>query len=362
MKLEFKGEKLNIKIFGESHAEKIGAEVKGFPRLKVDFEKLENLLERRKPTNGVFSTLRNESDKPIFEKGLDNGVIDGDFKVVIYNKDVKSSDYNELYAKPRPSHADYTRYLKDGTLDYRGGGEYSARMTAPLCAIGALAKQYLQENFGVEILGYLSSVGKVTGKSYKDGGVTIEEIEKSHKSFLPALSNSVEMFETIGDERRKGNSVGASVECVVFNFPVGIGGSLFNGIEGKISSSIYAIPGVKGVEFGDGFDLCAMTGIDANDSLGFVNRQVKVLTNRAGGINGGISNGNPITMRVAFRPTPSIALSQNTVDLEKGENTVINIKGRHDSCIAVRGIPVVESMVAIALLDIILKEKKDEND
>ena len=352
----YNGEKLNIRIYGTSHAEKIGAIVTGFPQLKINYESLRDIMKRRSPSNSVFSTKRSEPDEPIFEKGLDNGVIDGDFEVAIYNKDVKSSDYSSLYAKPRPSHADYVRYLKNGEKDYRGGGEFSARLTAPLCVVGALAKQYLLENYGVEVLAYLSQVGSVSGFSYKEGMPNKAQITASYKEF-PALSNSDDMLKEISDASSKGDSVGGIVECIVYGLKEPIGDSLFEGLEGKISSLAYAIPAVKGVEFGLGFDLSTMRGSTANDPLRVEKGQVSIISNNAGGINGGISNGNPITLRVGFRPTPSISIPQDTVDLENMENVQIKIEGRHDSCVAVRAVPVVECVVAIAILDAILKEK-----
>ena len=352
----YEGEKLNIEIYGTSHAEKIGAKVKGFPRVKVNSDYVSSVMKRRAPSNSVFSTKRNEPDEPVFEKGLDNGVIDGDFEVVIYNKDVKSSDYNALYAKPRPSHADYCRYLKDGVKDYRGGGEFSARLTAPLCVVGALAKQYLFENYGVEVLAYLSQVGSIKGLSYKDKLPTKEEIKASYNEF-PSLSNADKMLDEIKGAASEGDSIGGVVECVVYGMSCAIGGSLFEGLEGKISNSVYSIPAVKGVEFGLGFDLSLMRGSKANDPLRIENDKVSIISNNAGGINGGISNGNPITLRVGFRPTPSISIPQDTVDLENMQNVQIKIEGRHDSCVAVRAVPVVECAVALALLDAILKEK-----
>ena len=352
----FKGEKLNIEIYGESHAESIGAKVSGFPRFKIDFENLKNFTLRRKANGKQYSTKRIESDTPIFQNCGDNGLIDGDFEVVIYNKDVKSGDYNSLYAKPRPSHADYVRYLKNGEKDYRGGGEFSARLTAPLCAVGALAKQYLYENYGVEALAYLAQVGEIKGKSYKESLPDKEEIKATYNKF-PALSRGEEMVAEITNAASQGDSVGGIVECVVYNMPHSIGGSLFEGLEGKIANLVYSIPAVKGVEFGLGFDLSSMKGSKANDPLRIENGQVSIISNNAGGINGGISNGNAITLRVAFRPTPSISIPQDTVDLEKGENVQIKIEGRHDSCVAVRAVPVVECAVAIAILDAILGEK-----
>ncbi|MBQ8726268.1 MAG: chorismate synthase [Clostridia bacterium] len=354
----FKGEKLNIEIYGTSHAEKIGVRVSGFPRLKIDEKSLLDLMKRRMPTGGVFSTKRKEPDLPIFVKGVNNGVIDGFFEAVIYNKDVKSQDYGDLYAKPRPSHADYVRYLKDGEKDYRGGGEFSGRLTAPFCIVGGLCKQYLYENYGVEILAYLSSVGKVDGRSYKQVIPQKEDIKKCHESGFPALSSADEMIEEIVLANQNADSVGGTVECVIYGAPTAIGGSLFEGLEGKIALAVYSIPAVKGVEFGDGFDLARGLGSAVNDGLQMDGDKVKIVTNHAGGLNGGITNGNPVTLRVGFRPTPSIGLPQDTVDLEKMENVKIVIKGRHDACVAVRAVPVVESAVAIALLDAIMQEKK----
>lgn len=352
----FKGEKLNIEIFGESHSERIGAKVSGFPKMEIDFENLEKFLSRRRPNLENYSTKRREKDKPIFSKLTDNGAIDGDFTVEIENKDVKSSDYDDLYAKPRPSHADYTRYLKEGELNYTGGGRFSGRLTAPFCVVGGLLKQYLKKNYGVEIFAYLSSVGKVKGKSYKDGEITIRDFDGNGD--FPALSNQVEMLNEIKRVSAEGDSVGAVLECIVFGMPTGVGNDLFGGLESKMAYTLYAIPGVKGVEFGYGFDLAQSVGSQSNDQLRINNGKVEIVTNKAGGINGGISNGNPITLSVGFRPTPSISKLQNTIDLEKMQNTQIEIKGRHDSCFAVRAVPVVESAVAIAIADALLGEEK----
>ena len=225
-----------------------------------------------------------------------------------------------------------------------------------MCVVGALAKQFLFENYGVEVLAYLCQIGEVKGFSYKDKLPQKEEVKVSHKGF-PALSHEEEMLEEIKSATLSGDSVGGVVECIVYDMPTAIGGSLFEGLEGKISNSVYSIPAVKGVEFGLGFDLSSMRGSKANDPLRVKNNRVVIDKNDAGGINGGISNGNPITLRVGFRPTPSISVLQDTVDLDSMQNVQIKIEGRHDSCVAVRAVPVVESVVAIAILDAILKEK-----
>lgn len=345
----FSGKKLSVEIYGESHAEKIGVSVKGFPRFKFDSEDLCEFLARRKATLSVFSTSRIEPDEPIFS-GVKDGEISGEFTAEIRNVNKISKDYSALYGKPRPSHADYAWHVKDGALDFSGGGRFSARLTAPLCIVGGILKQYLKQR-GIEIESYISSVGKVFAKSYKDGLLSAEEIRSLRDNGgFPSLNKKEELLAEIKVAKTAGDSVGGTAECIVYGVK-GVGDNLFCGLEGKISSLVFAIPAVKGVEFGDGFDLAEMRGSVANDPLRIENGQVKIITNRAGGINGGIANGNPITLRAAFRPTPSISLPQQTVDLVNGKNAEIVINGRHDACVAVRALPAVESAVAIAIAD-----------
>ena len=349
---KWQGKNLSVEIYGESHSEKVGAICHGFPEIEVNSDELHTFLARRKASKGVFSTTRIESDAPVFD-GLVDGKIKDSFSVDIFNTNTKSKDYSEFYAKPRPSHADYCSYIKDGKYDFSGGGRFSARLTAPLCAVGGIAIQYL-EKLGIKVHAYLSQVGKVKAKSYKNGKISEEELLSLRAGDIPALSNKDEMIEEIANAKSDFDSVGGRVECIVYGLKAGLGDNLFEGLEGKISSLVYAIPAVKGVEFGDGFDFCQMKGSIANDPWRITDGVVYAETNRAGGINGGISNGEQITLSVAFRPTPSIFKEQKTVDLEKRENTTIQIKGRHDSCVAVRAVPCVESAVALAILDEIL--------
>lgn len=347
----FNGKKLTVDIYGESHADKIGVSVKGFPRFKFDSDELNAFTARRKATVSVFSTSRLESDCPVFY-GINDGIVDGEFTAEILNENKISKDYSALYGKPRPSHADYAWHVKDGALDFSGGGRFSARLTAPLCIVGGILKQYLKQR-GIEIESYISSVGKVFAKSYKNEIHSAEEIRNLRDNGFPSLDKKEELIAEITSAKSAGDSVGGTAECVIYGLK-GVGDNLFCGLEGKISSLIFAVPAVKGVEFGDGFDLAEMRGSLANDPLRIEDGKVKITTNRAGGINGGIANGNPITLRVAFRPTPSILLPQKTVDLIKGENTEIVINGRHDACVAVRALPAIESAVAIAIADEII--------
>lgn len=346
----WKGNKIEVEIFGASHKEEIGVIMKNFPTEAFDIIALKNFLKRRKPTYGRIFTSRNENDTPVFLEGVSNNKIIGSIvKCVIKNEDVKKSDYDNLYAKPRPSHADLAAYYKDGRLDFSGGGEFSGRMTAPLCVAGGLAKQFLEKR-GISVFAYLSRVGTVKGKSYKDEST--ENIE--YPNDFPALSNGKEMLLEIENAKKDGDSVGGIVECVVNGFKAGVGGELFDGLEGKIASLIYAIPGVKGVGFGFGFSLASLRGNIANDQISVENGKIFTTTNKSGGINGGVSNGMPITFSVAFRPTPSIAKKQSTVDLRNLAPCEIEIEGRHDACIAVRAVPVVEAAAALAILDAII--------
>ena len=349
----FNGKNISVEIFGESHADKIGVTVKGFPAFKFDEEKLAKFLQRRKASGQVYSTSRVEPDAPVFDN-VSNGQINGDFSAVIYNTNTKGQDYADLTGKPRPSHADYVWYLKDGVTDFTGGGRFSGRMTAPLCVVGGIAKQYL-EQLGIRIYAYVSSVGGVSGRSYKDGAISASELDNLvNNGAFPALTNADEMLNEIADVKSQGDSLGGVIECIVFGMKAGVGDCLFNGLEGKIASLVYAVPAVKGVEFGDGFALAKLTGSVANDGYQYVDGVVTTVKNSAGGINGGISNGANVTLSVAIRPTPSIAKEQVTVDLINKENTTIRIRGRHDACIVPRAVPCIESAVALAILDEIL--------
>ena len=349
----FNGEKLKIEIYGESHAEKIGVKVSGMPKFTFNADELNDFLARRKASGQVFSTARKEDDIPVFS-GVDGTTVNGDFTAEIFNKNVKSSDYGELYGKPRPSHADYASYLKNGTLDYRGGGRFSGRLTAPLCVAGGIIKQYLK-SLGIEVSAYVQSIGTVNGKSYLDGEIKRSEIAAAQKSGFPSLSKADEMLSEIAAAKSDLDSVGGVIECLVFGLKGGVGDNLFEGLEGKISSLVYAVPAVKGVEFGAGFKLTEMRGSAANDQMEFSGGEVKFLTNNSGGINGGISNGNVISLRIALKPTPSIAKKQKTVDLINKKSVEIEIKGRHDACIVPRAVPCVESAVAVAIADELLK-------
>lgn len=362
--------KIKIEIYGESHAPEIGVRLYGIPQgEQIDVEKVREMLSRRRSGKNVWSTPRKEDDCVTFVSGLildENSTVavaNGDtIEAKIYNCNVRSKDYGDILCKPRPSHADYAAYMRDGKIS-EGGGRFSGRMTAPLCVAGSIAEQILARR-GIEVCAYISQIGDVSTGTYKNSsvainGLNLEQINKLKGSDFPVLDECAadEAVEEIRLAATSKDSVGGAIECVVSGIAAGaLGDALFGGLEGKISAAVYAVPAVKGVEFGDGFDLCAMRASNANDAYAIKDGAVVTSTNRSGGINGGISNGMPILLRAAIRPTPSIAKPQNTVDLRSMSECVLEIVGRHDACIVPRAVPCIESAVALAVLDEVLAQ------
>lgn len=347
----YNGKKLTVEIFGASHAEKIGVKVQGFEGQKFNTDKLQEFCDRRRAKKSAYSTTRLELDKIIFESGLENGVIVGELNAVIKNGEQRSADYERTVKIPRPSHADFVAWSKYGDgFDYRGGGKFSGRLTAPMCIAGGIAKQLLEEK-GIKINAYISSIGKIKGKTYDDGNIDFNFKDIN----FPLADESVkqDMLSAIESARSKGDSIGGKIDCVVTGVPVGAGEYMFDSIESVISRLAFAVPAVKGIEFGSGFNLSEMNGSVANDSFYYDGQTVKTKTNHNGGINGGIANGMPITFRVAIKPTPSIAIEQDSVDMQSKTNVKLKIQGRHDACIVPRAVPVIEAITAIAIFDIL---------
>lgn len=361
MKANF--EKLNVEIFGSSHADKIGLRLCGVPvGTRLTLGDVQNMLLRRKGGAGIWTTARAEEDLPRFVEGLekvgDEYVVTGDIVAEILNRDVRSADYD--LTVPRPSHADYAAYCRDGSIA-PGGGRFSGRMTAPLCIAGGIAKELLRSR-GIRIGAYISSVKDVRLASYdgvRDEAVFdkfVEHIEKEADAFPTLDGQCKAAVEAIKCAGARGDSVGGTIECVALGVKAGsVGDALFEGLEGKLAYSIFAVPAVKGVEFGKGFAITTMCGSEANDAFLINNGEVRTATNNSGGINGGIANGMPITLRVAIKPTPSIAIKQQSVDLSTMSPAELEIVGRHDACIVPRAVPCVESAVALALADEALK-------
>ena len=352
----YKGRRLEFEIFGASHAPEIGVKIKGFDGRQYNMEELQSFLDRRRPKNTAYSTKRLETDKVVFKYGTIGGHhISGECKAIIKNNKQRSSDYEKAVKIPRPSHADYVAWAKYGDgFDHRGGGKFSGRMTAPMCIVGGLCKQFLEMK-GIRINAFISRIGNVFGKNYNDINQETFDFSALDSDFPVINEKDKEpMMQEIEEARKDNDSIGGVIDCVVTGMPVGAGEYMFDSIESVISNLVFAVPAVKGIEFGRGFDFAKMRGSEANDSLYFSkNGRVKTKTNNNGGINGGLSNGMPITFRVVIKPTPSIGKEQNTVNLDTRKNTKLKIEGRHDACIVPRAVAVIEAVAAIAVYDCI---------
>lgn len=353
------GNKFKVSIFGESHGCGIGAVIDGVPSgFEPDMVEIAEQMKRRAPGRNPYSTPRTETDETEILSGIYNGKTTGTpIAVVIKNTNTRSRDYSpELL---RPSHADYTALCKYGeSRDFRGGGHFSGRITAPLVFAGALARQILEKK-GVFIASHLSRIGSVTDELFDMANVDLNLLSELKKSDFPVMDAGARemMKREIETYKSKGNSVGGVIETAICGVKAGVGSPFFGSVESRLSSMMFSIPAIKGIEFGMGFDFAKSNGADANDEFYIENGQVKTYTNNNAGINGGITNGMPIVFRVAVKPTPSIAVSQRTVDIDKKENSEIQIKGRHDPCIVQRAAVVVESAAAITMLDMILSEE-----
>lgn len=352
----------NIKLYieGGSHDEKIEMLLKGFPRgVVLDEEFLNEFMARRAPGQNAWSTKRKESDKPVFLSGIKDGITTGeDIHAVIYNLNQHSSDYSAVGRIPRPSHADFTAIMKYGKdTDLRGGGHYSGRLTSLICVAGALSKMYLKEK-GIDIFGHIYSIGSVRDKGFDAVNTGEKELSALQGSHFPVLDMTAgeKMKAVIENARENLDSVGGIIECAAVGLPAGLGEHMFRGAEGVISSMLFSIPAVKGVEFGNGFACASLYGSENNDAFYYDGDKVKTKTNNAGGILGGMTSGMPLVFRIAIKPTPSIGKEQDTVDLYEKKNIRYTIKGRHDPCIVPRAVPVAEAAAAIAILDLMLDE------
>lgn len=357
MSSEF-GNLLKISVFGQSHGKAIGVVVDGLPAGEaIDLEELDRFLDRRRTGKNRLSTARKESDVPVFLSGLENGVTCGaPLCAVIENSDQHSSDYRELRDKPRPGHADYTAFVKwGGQADMRGGGHFSGRLTAPLCIAGGIARQILARR-GVYVGAHLWSVGTERDTPFPLRP-TRELFEAVAAKPFPVLDDQAgeRMQALILEARQNLDSVGGVIECAATGMPAGLGDPMFGGVENRLAAALFGIPAVKGVEFGDGFASARAHGSENNDPFAEEDGRVVTETNHAGGILGGITNGMPIVLRTAVKPTASISRPQRTVSLSAGENTDLVIHGRHDPCIAHRAVPVVEAVTAAVLLDLLLE-------
>ena len=352
------GNKIKISIFGQSHSEAMGVVIDGLPSgFAPDTKKLSEFMARRAPGNDAFSTPRKEKDSVRIVSGLSGGVTCGaPLCAIIENTNTRSSDYENLKDIPRPPHADFAAWMKFGSArDVSGGGQFSGRLTAPLCIAGGILIQLLEKQ-GIYIGSHIASVGTVYDKPFDLCSVTREDFPI--KKDFPVLDDKKGelMKEKILSAKENLDSVGGVIECAICGMKAGFGDALFGGIEGRISSAVFAIPAVKGVEFGNGFEASKLFGSENNDEFYIApDGSVKTQTNNHGGILGGISSGMPIVFRAAFKPTPSIGKEQKSVSLSKMENTTLKVNGRHDPCIVKRAAVCVEAAAAIAVAELIVE-------
>ena len=352
------GKNVSMSVFGQSHASAIGVTIDGLPAGEpIDMDELQAFMARRAPGQNKMTTQRKEPDAPEFLCGVMDGVTCGaPLTAVIRNTDTRSKDYRAIADKPRPSHADWPAHVKyAGFQDVRGGGAFSARLTAPVCIAGGIALQILARR-GIQVAAHIRSIGPAHDRPFnpmgEDDGVLASRLTRP----LAVLSDDVAtaMLAEIEAARKEADSIGGVIECMVTGLPVGLGGPLFDGIDGRLAQAVFGIPGVKGVSFGEGFNVATLRGSQNNDPWGLVGDDVVTMTNRAGGVAGGMTTGAPLIFSCALKPTPSIGRTQQTISIEAHAETELKVVGRHDPCIVVRAVPIVEAIAAITVLDALL--------
>ncbi|HPF19028.1 MAG TPA: chorismate synthase [Bacillota bacterium] len=356
------GKHLRIQLFGQSHSEALGVVIDGLPAgIEPDMDRILHWLKRRAPGGSALSSPRKEPDLPEILSGLAEGKTCGAPLCAIFrNKDTRSEDYDALKHIPRPGHADYTAYMKTGGAnDIRGGGHFSARLTAPLVFAGALCAQLLEEK-DIFLGAHIRSIGPLEDRPFDPVHIMRKELDTLKIADFPVLDPTAghKMKDYILETAARKDSVGGIVECCVLGLPPGLGEPIFDGLENRISAAVFGIPAVKGIEFGDGFETARSTGSVNNDAFFYEAGQVRTKTNHNGGILGGLASGMPLIFRAAFKPTPSIGLPQDSVDLSTGQNTTLTVRGRHDPCVVPRAVPCVEAAAAIALYDLCLGDRR----
>ena len=350
------GSKFKITVFGQSHSDCIGVVIDGVPAgLHPDMDAILAFLRRRAPGQGAHTTARKETDAPQILSGIVDGVTCGaPLCAVIQNENRRSGDYDALKNLPRPGHADFTAFEKfDGYADTRGGGNFSGRLTAPLCFAGAIAKQILAKS-GITIGAHISRLAKIDDAPFDPVGIDAKTFKQIAEKDFPVLRDDVKdaMLTAIAAAKEDGDSVGGVIECAAVGLPVGWGEPIFDGAESIIAHLVFGIPAVKGIEFGSGFAGADLRGSENNDAFTVKNGEITTKTNCHGGILGGITSGQPLIFRAAIKPTPSIAKAQTTVHLQTLQEETITIGGRHDPCIVPRAVPCMEAAMAIALLNL----------
>lgn len=354
------GEKVKITIFGQSHSEAIGVVIDGLPVGEaIDMEQVQQFMERRAPGRNAYSTPRKEGDVPRVVSGLFEGKTCGaPICAIIENTNTRSKDYDKLKDLPRPGHADFTAWVKyDGYNDHRGGGHFSGRLTAPLCFAGAVCKQILERK-GIHVGAHILSIKGVKDTPFDAVHIAAEALQAVTAKAFPVQEDAAgeAMQAAIAAAKEKGDSVGGIIECAVTGLPAGVGEPMFDGLESRLAAAVFAIPAVKGVEFGAGFGVADLFGSENNDDFIYnADGTVETKTNNHGGSLGGISSGMPLVFRAAFKPTPSISMEQDTISISKRENDKLAVVGRHDPCIVPRAVPCVEAAAAVAILDLLCR-------
>lgn len=352
------GKHFTVQIFGQSHAPSIGCVIEGIPAgFAPDWDRVYAFMARRAPGNSPFATARVEKDQPHILSGLnEEGVCCGaPLAIAIQNGDHHSADYAALKDVPRPGHADFSAYVKYGGFhDIRGGGPFSGRLTAPLCFAGAIALQLLEQK-GIHIKAQILSIADVQDEPLD---MVRPDFSLLSDERFPVVSQDAKsaMQDRILQAREMGDSVGGILCCYATGVPSGVGNPMFDGVENRISSALFGIPGVRSVEFGTGFAAAAMTGSIHNDPFVMEDGQIRTVTNHHGGVLGGITTGMPLIVKMAVKPTPSIALEQRSVSLSKEKNVPLLVQGRHDPCIVPRAVPVMEAVLACTVLDLLMEQ------
>ena len=350
------GSKIKLSIFGESHGHAIGITIDGLPAgFSIDMDKIMMEMARRAPGKSSLSTPRKESDIPEILSGYFEGKTTGTpLCAIIRNSNTKSKDYSKLKDVMRPGHADYTGAVRyKGFNDYRGGGHFSGRITAPLVFAGAICKQILEVK-GIIVSAHINSIGKIKDCSFLESDISDELLNSFKEKELPLINTKLEdeMRQEILSARSSGDSIGGTIECAILGVSPGIGDPFFDSVESTLAHLMFSVPAVKGIEFGKGFDISKMRGSEANDEYYLENGNIKTKTNNNGGILGGITNGMPIIFNVAIKPTASIFKEQKAVNIITMEETTLCIEGRHDPCIVQRALPVIEAVAAIGITEL----------
>lgn len=351
------GTLFKIATFGESHCKGVGVVIDGCPpNLLLTEKDIQPQLDRRRPGQSKLTTDRAEKDQVTIISGTENGKTLGTpIALQVANQDQRPTDYGDMETTPRPSHADYTYMAKYGIKASSGGGRSSARETIGTVAAGAVALKILEEKFNVEIVAWVNSVGTIQSEPVDAATITREMVD-SNDTRCPDLSAAAKITETVLALKDAGDSIGGTVSCVIRNVPVGIGEPVYEKLEAKLAQGMLAIPATKGIEIGSGFEGTKMKGSEHNDPFITKDGRLGTISNNSGGIQGGISNGEPVTLRIAFKPPATISLPQETVDYS-GKPITLAAKGRHDPCVVPRAVPIVESMAALIVLDMILRQE-----